>query len=93
MVGASHWIWPEGTPSQIPQWHESESSKVRVLLLNKVPFARKFTPVRMFDQLEATAKIEKTLSTEEVEKILKDIGASSAEARQKAMDEHKKWKM
>eukprot|EP01127_Copromyxa_protea_P013244 TRINITY_DN3550_c0_g1_i1.p1 TRINITY_DN3550_c0_g1~~TRINITY_DN3550_c0_g1_i1.p1 ORF type:complete len:547 (+),score=169.49 TRINITY_DN3550_c0_g1_i1:82-1722(+) len=90
MAGASHWIWADGCPKQIPVWHDHETNqKIRVLLLNKVPFQRKFTPVRMFDQLASQATITHTLQKEEVEAYLKRIGSSPTEERQIATDDHK----
>jgi hypothetical protein len=93
MAGASHWIWPEGCPLQIPTWHDpTEDKDIRVLILNKVPFLRKFIPIRTFDQLATSATIVKVMSSEEVESTLKQLGGTSTEERHKAVEEHKKWK-
>lgn len=41
MAGASHWIWPEGIPAQIPKWRGK-----RVIVLGKVTFC--FVLFRLF---------------------------------------------
>lgn len=87
MTGASHWLWAEGIPREIPSWNNK-----RVVLLGKAPFPKKFAPVRVFASLEAKVEVKKKLSSEEVKKMLEEIGQTSSEERDKATAEHKKWR-
>jgi len=86
MTGASHWIWTEGCPNEILKWKNH-----RVLVLGKSPFPRKFDPVRVFEGLSAKIEILKVLSEEQLDHLVKQIGATEETVRQEAIKEHKKW--
>ena len=66
MAGASHWLWPEGSPYQVQKW-----KGYRTLILGKAPFPKKFDPVRVFNGCRPQMRIKQVLTEVRVnEKLL-----------------------
>jgi len=87
MAGASHWLWGEGIPREIPEWNGK-----RVIILGKAPFPKKFSPVRVFASLEAKVDIKNILPEQDVLKYLSDMGSTSSDIRDAAVLAYKKWR-
>jgi len=76
MGGASHWLWQEGCPTEILKWNNQ-----RIIILGKVPFPRKFSPIRIFAGLNPTVKLLQFLSTEELDQLIRDISQTEESIR------------
>jgi len=87
MAGASHWIWPEGSPSQIQKFGAH-----RVVILTKAPFPRKFDPVRVFSGLFVSAKVVEKFTDDQYTAFLNQLAQADQNLRQQAIDSHLKWK-
>jgi hypothetical protein len=70
MSSSTHWVWNEGTPSDIPLFDTGDFGRRRVILLGPASYSRSWGSQRMFDSLPASLEIERQLSKEEVQALL-----------------------
>jgi len=80
MTGASHWLWHEGSPTEILQWNHQ-----RIIILGKAPFPRKFSPIRIFAGLNPTVKLLQVLSSEELNELIREITRTEENIRSSAL--------
>lgn len=66
----AHWIWNEGTPSEIESFEG-----VRLVLVGKSAILRSWSAGRIFNGLVATLVLERTLSAEEATAIISRLRA------------------
>jgi len=86
MAGASHWLWPEGSPNEILKWNNQ-----RIIVLGKAPFPRKFDPVRVFAGLNAEVRLIRIFAEDELNHLVHQIASTEEHMRQDALQTHKKW--
>jgi len=81
MSGASHWLWQEGSPTEILEWKNHQ----RIIILGKAPFPRKFSPIRIFAGLNPTVKLLQVLTPEELNQCIRDIAQTEESVRSSAL--------
>jgi len=80
MSGASHWIWQEGSPTEILKWRNQ-----RIIILGKAPFPRKFSPIRIFAGLEPNVKLIQVLTEDEMKQLIQQIAHTEQTERDTAL--------
>ena len=73
-----HWVWMEGIPADIPL---APRGKERVVLVQDAPYARPIPVAPSFESLRPDVRIVAELSTNQVTRMLLDLGKAAAKTR------------